>query len=154
MKFPFRTAFIVGIVAVLLAVAIERWLRAEQISVRLYTVAPGTVEQTVANTRAGTVKACQRAKLAPNAGGQVTVLNVTEGSRAGTGDVLLELWHADLDAQLAMQEAEARAARDQARETCLIPSRSGSGRFLVPAGGSGAARRETPARSQGTGLRV
>ena len=36
----------------------------------------GTVEKTVANTRAGTVKACRRAKLSPSAGGQIANLPV------------------------------------------------------------------------------
>ena len=38
-------------------------LRPQPISVALITVAEGTVESLVANTRAGTVKACRRAHL-------------------------------------------------------------------------------------------
>ncbi len=72
-----------------------------------HTVARGLVESTVANTRAGTVNANRRAKLAPSSGGQVEFLHVKEGDRVKVGQVLVELWHADLDAQLALARAEA-----------------------------------------------
>ncbi|MDP3125566.1 MAG: efflux RND transporter periplasmic adaptor subunit, partial [Thiobacillus sp.] len=42
--------------------------------VELATLARGTVESTVVNTRAGTIKPCRRAKLAPAAGGQIVKL--------------------------------------------------------------------------------
>jgi len=51
------------------------------------------------NTRAGTIKACRRAKLAPAAGGQIVKLWVKEGERVQQGQVLLELWNTDLSAQ-------------------------------------------------------
>ncbi|MBL8748709.1 MAG: efflux RND transporter periplasmic adaptor subunit [Planctomycetes bacterium] len=72
-----------------------------------HTVGRGLVESTVANTRAGTVNANRRAKLAPSSGGQVEFLHVKEGDRVKAGQVLVELWHADLDAQLALARAEA-----------------------------------------------
>ncbi len=44
--------------------------------VLLHTVARGTVEQTVSNTRAGTVEACRRSKLSMPIGGRVDELLV------------------------------------------------------------------------------
>ena len=55
--------------------------RAEPVEVRLAPVERGLVERVVANTRAGTVMACRRAKLAPATGGQVVTLTVSEGTR-------------------------------------------------------------------------
>ncbi|TNF99299.1 MAG: efflux RND transporter periplasmic adaptor subunit, partial [Gammaproteobacteria bacterium] len=39
----------------------------------------GLVEQAIANTRAGTVKACRRSKLSPSTGGQIAKLDIHEG---------------------------------------------------------------------------
>lgn len=58
----------------------------------------GRVENTVANTRAGSVAACRRAKLAPPAGGRIEKLYVREGDRVRMGQVLLTLWNDDLAA--------------------------------------------------------
>ncbi len=44
--------------------------------VLLHTVARGTVEKTVSNTRAGTVEACRRSKLSMPTGGRVDALLV------------------------------------------------------------------------------
>ncbi|HEX5054280.1 MAG TPA: efflux RND transporter periplasmic adaptor subunit [Planctomycetota bacterium] len=87
-------------------------------TITAYTIGRGPVEATVANTRAGTVTANRRAKLAPSAGGQVERLLVKEGDRVAKGQVLLELWRGDLEAQLALARSEgerAAAMADQAR---------------------------------------
>lgn len=93
--------------------------RPEPIAVRAKTVDRGPVEATVANTRAGTVEACRRARLAPAIGGQIAELPVREGDHVQPRQVLLELWNDDLGAelQLALQEAEAAAAR--AEQACV-----------------------------------
>jgi HlyD family secretion protein len=86
--------------------------------VTVHVVARGPVESTVANTRAGTVNARRRARLAPSTGGQVARLLVEEGDRVEAGQLLLELWHEDLDAQLELARSEqerAVALADEAR---------------------------------------
>lgn len=93
--------------------------RPEPVTVRVRAVEKGPVEQTVANTRAGTVKACRRARLAPSIGGQIATLQVHEGDRVKTGDLLLELWNQDLRAQVTLAEREAEAAQARARAACL-----------------------------------
>jgi HlyD family secretion protein len=93
--------------------------RPQPVEVRVKAVERGRVEQTVANTRAGTVKACRRAKLAPSIGGQIATLKVHEGNRVKTGALLLELWNQDLKAQVTLSEREAEAARARAGATCL-----------------------------------
>lgn len=77
------------------------------------------VEATVANTRAGTLKACRRARLAPSAGGQVSALEVREGDRVERDQLLLELWNDDLRAQRRLAESEVLASRSRTEEACL-----------------------------------
>jgi HlyD family secretion protein len=79
----------------------------------------GPVERTVANTRAGTVMACRRAKLSPGTGGQIDRLPVKEGDRVKSGDLLLQLWNKDLVAEKALAQSEAAAALVRVRSICL-----------------------------------
>jgi HlyD family secretion protein len=82
-------------------------------------VETGQVEKIVANTRAGTVEACRRAKLSPSIGGQIARLPVKEGDRVTAGQLLLELWNDDLVAQTALAESEADSAESRAKSACL-----------------------------------
>lgn len=88
--------------------------------VELATIAPGMVESTVVNTRAGTVKACRRAKLAPVAGGQIVKLWVKEGDRVKAGQPLLELWSRDLAAQRELATRQLATSEDRRREACIM----------------------------------
>jgi len=89
------------------------------VKVKVQAAAQGTVEEIVANTRAGTLKPCRRAKLAPSLGGQIATLAVHEGDRVKTGELLLELWNQDLTAEVTLAEREAEAAEAKARSICL-----------------------------------
>ncbi len=88
------------------------------IEVSVAEVNLGQVESSVANTRAGTVKACRRAKLAPQGGGQIAQLLVHEGDRVKAGQVLLKLWSVDLAAQARQAEEQIRTARAHRAEAC------------------------------------
>jgi HlyD family secretion protein len=94
--------------------------RPKPVSVILATLERGRVEATVANTRAGTVNACRRARLAPAVGGPIARLPVREGDRVAAGQVLLELWNEDLRAALTLAEREADAAVSRAEEACTL----------------------------------
>jgi len=112
----------IGILACLAAVGVGAalWLRRpEPISVEVVEAARGSVAETVTNTRAGTVKACQRAKLAPPAGGQIARLPVKKGDRVQAGQVLLELWNDDIRAELSVTERDAAAAKARREEACV-----------------------------------
>jgi HlyD family secretion protein len=96
------------------------WLgRAEPITVEVVEASRGSVAETVTNTRAGTVKACQRAKLAPPAGGQIARLPVKKGDHVQANQVLLELWNDDIRAELMVTERDAAAARARREEACV-----------------------------------
>ncbi len=111
---------VVGIFAVLLiTVGGWFWLKPDPIPVVVSNVDNGIVELTVANTRAGTIKACQRALLSPAIGGQVAALYVAEGEAVKAGTKLLELWNEDRVAGLRLAESELVAAASRTEEVCL-----------------------------------
>lgn len=91
----------------------------EPIKVRLVKVEKGAVENSVANTRAGTINACRRTKLSPSMGGQISILPVKEGQRVKKGDLLIELWNKDLIAELNHTKNEVNAAKSRATAACL-----------------------------------
>jgi HlyD family secretion protein len=113
-----RWAVVVLIVA---GLAFLAWYktRPKPIELVVKPVTRGVVERTVANTRAGTVKACRRARLSPSMGGQIARLPIREGDIVKAGDLLLEIWNEDLSAQLSLAEREAVVAQAQARSICL-----------------------------------
>ena len=88
------------------------------IQVALVEVGSGEVRASVANTRAGTVKACRRARLSPAMGGQIAALPAREGSLVKRGEILLELWNEDLKAQLSLTRSDTQASRARAEEAC------------------------------------
>ena len=93
--------------------------RSKPIGVAVTAVEKGIVEKTVANTRAGTIEACRRAKLSPSTGGQIARLPVHEGDKVKQGQLLLELWNKDLTAQLSLSRQEAASAAATARARCI-----------------------------------
>ncbi len=104
---------------VLLAVAVWYFTRPAPLVVRLDRVERGTVEATVSNTRAGTIKACRRAKLAPPAGGQIAHLLVKKGQRVKANQILLELWNNDLEAQRRLAQEQLGTSQTQAHQACV-----------------------------------
>ncbi len=97
------------------------WLkRPKPIAVLLTTVELGPVERTVTNTRAGTLKACRRAKLSPSIGGQISSLPVRDGDTVKSGQVLFEIWNDDLTAQMQLAKSELQASKARAKEACVL----------------------------------
>ena len=93
--------------------------RAKPVKVLVKAVETGSIEETVANTRAGTVKACRRAQMAPAMGGQIASLPVKEGDSVKQGELLLALWNDDLQAEVGLARSEARAAQARADSVCV-----------------------------------
>lgn len=107
------------VVLVLLGAALVMWLKRPQVpEVRVATVASGTVEALVANTRAGTVRSCQRSRLSLFGGGTVAELLVKNGDRVEKGQVLLRLWNDDQKARLEQARAQLAATELAVREIC------------------------------------
>ncbi len=110
------------ILAVIAAIAIAVWIatRPKPLAVLVAGVEAGRVETTVANTRAGSVSACRRAKLAPPLGGRIDKLAVKEGDRVKAGQVLLELWNEDLVARELVATEGLHASRMRVQEACAL----------------------------------
>ncbi|MHB1401931.1 MAG: efflux RND transporter periplasmic adaptor subunit [Thiobacillus sp.] len=111
---------VVALMGAALAYAGWHFTRPAPPDVELATIARGAVESTVVNTRAGTVKACRRAKLAPVAGGQIVKMWVKEGERVQAGQPLLELWSRDLAAQRELATRQLATSEDRRREACIM----------------------------------
>jgi HlyD family secretion protein len=115
-----RGFFLVAILIAGVGLLFWYYSRPKAVPVILKPVERGRVEASVANTRAGTVKACRRSRLATAAGGQVARLTVKEGDRVKAGQVLLEIWNKDLEAALNLAVSEAAAARARTDEACVL----------------------------------
>ena len=93
--------------------------RTKPIKVLVAIAELGSIEETVANTRAGTVKACRRAKMSPATGGQISNMPIREGDVVKQGALLLSLWNEDLQAEVKLARSEARASKDRAQSICV-----------------------------------
>ncbi|MFO7716559.1 efflux RND transporter periplasmic adaptor subunit, partial [Desulfosarcina sp.] len=110
--------FIVLCILSLIVYGVWHYTRPKPLDVAVKAVTLGMVERTVANTRAGTIKACRRAKLSPSIGGQIANLPIKAGDTVRKGQLLLELWNKDLVAQVTFAEQETVAARYRAGSVC------------------------------------
>lgn len=93
-------------------------LRPRIVPVTVYRVTKGPVEETVTNSKAGTVESRRRATLSPEIGGLVAELAVREGARVRRGDLLMRLSPAEYDANAALQARAVEVARAAEREMC------------------------------------
>lgn len=115
-----RNLLIAAVVLAVLAGLTFSLTRPKPIAVTVAAAEPGRVETTVANTRAGSVAACRRAKLAPPMGGRIDKLLVREGDRVKAGQVLVELWNDDLAARERISLEQRATAQAHVREACLV----------------------------------
>lgn len=113
-----RTAWLVAI-AIVIGGLFVYLSRPKPIPVALAEVETAEVRSVVANTRAGTVKACNRARLSPPTGGQIAKLHVHEGDAVDARQTLLELWNDDLAADLLLARRDAEATAARAEEACV-----------------------------------
>jgi HlyD family secretion protein len=93
-------------------------LRPDPVPVTVLAVGKGAVEETVAGSRAGTVKSRRRATLSPEVGGRVERLAVREGERVKKGDLLVRIAAEDVKAQVALAEKSLVVARAAEVEAC------------------------------------
>ncbi len=118
MKLRGRFALVLAV-----AVVVALWLRsaffvAEPVPVTVFRAARGTVEETVTNSKAGTVKTRRRASLSPEVGGRVAELAVRKGDEVKAGQLLLRLADSDLEARARLEERSLEAARASEGEAC------------------------------------
>jgi len=114
-----RRIAIILVVVLLLAGGLFMLTRPQPIPVALKEVAEGRVESTLANTRAGTVDACQRTKLSTILGGRIEYLGVKEGDHVKKGQLLLKLWNDDQQAQANLAQTQITLAARRSEEACI-----------------------------------
>jgi len=116
----YRLLIIIVLILLTIGAFIIYLKRPSPIAVVVQEVTKGEVLATITNTRAGTLKACQRARLSPSIGGQIESLLVKEGDRVKAGQLLLEIWNDDLQAQVTLARYESERSAAQVREACII----------------------------------
>jgi len=114
-----RNRLVVAVLFLSAAVFLRLTLfRAKPIPVTVSRVDRGHVEESVTNSRAGTVKSRHRATLGPEIGGRVEKLFVKKGDRVSVGSPLLKVADGDLRAGSELQSRSLDAARAAERESC------------------------------------
>ncbi len=115
---------------VLIVVAAAAWflrakfLTGDPVAVRTTRLERGAVEETVTNSKAGTVEARRRAKLSPGTSGIVAAVKIERGQKVSAGEPLVLL--AD-DAQRAQHALAARAldvAEASSKKSCIAAGRA------------------------------
>ncbi len=119
MKISFRILAALAVI-VLLVAAFWWFSRPKPVAVVVKAVDRGRVEASIANTRAGTVEACQRTKLSTILGGRIEILAVREGDRVKKGQLLMKLWNDDQKAQQALASTQVDLARRRVAEACTL----------------------------------
>lgn len=101
-------------VILLAAIGAGVWWYATQeveFEVTVQTLAKGAVEETVAAISSGAVMPNTKAMVAAGSMGVIDALHVEEGQRVAQGELLYELQHGELDAQVEVAKANLEAAR-------------------------------------------
>ena len=118
-----RIGVVLALVVIVVVARKTVW-KPEPLEVQAVTAGRGQVEETVTNTRAGTVKALRRAQISPEVGGRAVEIPHREGDRVTKGDVLLRLDPTVLDAQVTLSRRELQAAQAQREQACANAERA------------------------------
>ena len=118
-----RALILVAVVALVLVLR-ATVLAPEPLPVRTVAAAAGEVEETITNSRAGTVKARRRARLSPDTGGQVVEIPYREGDAVEAGAVVLRLESEAQRARLELARQDEAAARAERQRACLAAERA------------------------------
>ena len=89
------------------------------IEVSIYRVQRGRVEQTVTNSKAGTVKVRKRSNLSPEIGGRVVFIDAREAQRVKKGQLLLRLDDTEYKASLELAQKAAESTDAARKEACV-----------------------------------
>jgi HlyD family secretion protein len=115
-----RNGLVAAVLIAVLAGAAAWFTRTKPVAVVVAEVGRGKVESTIANTRAGSVEACQRTRLSTMAGGRIELLAVKEGDKVTKGQLLMKLWNDDQQGQQVVADAQLDTARKRQNEACTM----------------------------------
>ena len=117
---PLIRRSLIALVVIALSATGFWWIgRPKPIAEAVKEIDRGKVESSIANTRAGTVEACQRTKLSTIMGGRIELLAVKEGDRVKKGQLLMKLWNDDQQAQSTLAMTQVATAQQRVNEACL-----------------------------------
>lgn len=125
-KFLFIPIPVVVVIAfVVLGVALRYTVFApDPIEVQVEPVARGLVESTVTNSKAGTVEARRRSRIASEIGGRVIAITHREGARVVAGEALVKLSRVSHAAQLELAIQGVAVAAAGFEDACLRRDRA------------------------------
>lgn len=106
-----RIVVLVGVAAVIAVLAIAS--KKKPISVEIATALRGAVKDEISSSTAGEVMAERKATVRAEISARVLAVKHKRGERVATGDVILQLDTADLDARLRQSQATLEAQRAQ-----------------------------------------
>ena len=107
---------LIVVVAIILSLTV---FRSKPVPVTVQRADRGRVEDTVVNSRAGTVESRFRARMSPAIAGLVQALPVEKGTRVRRGDVLLRIADGEYRHQVELAERSHQAAEAAAQEAAL-----------------------------------
>lgn len=119
MKTWFKSLLILGLCIAGVILLRFTVFKPKPVSVTVHTVGTGKVEDTVVNSRAGTIKSRRRAEMSPGIPGLVTEIAVKKGTRVKQGDVLLRLDDSEHRAQVRFAQSALEGARAVASQAGL-----------------------------------
>jgi len=122
-KWRFRALVVVGIIAAVFLLK-ATVLAPEPIPVKTTVVSRGVIDSTVTNSKAGTVRARQRAHLSTEIGGRVVEITHREGDVVAQGELLLLLNDSTLRAQETQALEAIRASDAHYQETCITKDKA------------------------------
>ena len=117
-KWRFRAFVLIGIVGAVFLLQLTVFAP-EPVSVKTTTVARGIIDSTVTNSKAGTIRARQRAHLSTEIGGRIVEITHREGDVVTKGELLLLLNDSTLRAQENQALEAIRAADAHHQEMCI-----------------------------------
>ncbi|NUM56028.1 MAG: efflux RND transporter periplasmic adaptor subunit [Candidatus Hydrogenedentes bacterium] len=107
------------VLVVVLGVPAFLLTREKTIEVTAAPVERGRVEQTITAIASGTVKATSTSLVAAGAMGTIMAFPSEEGDTVAKGDVLVELRHSELDAQVRLAEANLKVGESRLLQATL-----------------------------------
>jgi len=122
-KWRFRALVVVGIIAAVFLLK-ATVLAPEPIPVKTTVVSRGIIDSTVTNSKAGTIRARQRARLSTEIGGRVVEITHREGDVVAQGELLLLLNDSTLRAQENQALEAIRASDAHYQEMCITKDKA------------------------------
>ncbi len=124
MKKWIKPVLILGLCVVGATVLRLTVFKPKPVPVTVYKIGRGRVENTVVNSRAGTIKSRLRARMSPGIAGLVLQIPAKKGAHVKQGDVLLRLDDWEYRAQVQLTRSTVEVARSAAQQAQMEAERA------------------------------